>query len=173
MKRDEVVRRLKAAQALGGFDSVPALAEATDIGLKRLRGLFQGKQDARAIELRHIAETCRLPYEFFLADFALIGRAVPGEPDRNLWPQTAAEMDEQARAAEAVFDRVAESMGFESFRDLVGASRRTKQSLVDQLPAVDPETEAAEKTRGEGDASPADTPTPAEATPRTGGSTAG
>lgn len=77
MTRDETVRRLKAAQALGGFSSIPRLASAADMPYKRVKSLFEGTDDARKIELRHIAETCGLPFEFFTADLhALAGDAL-------------------------------------------------------------------------------------------------
>jgi hypothetical protein len=73
--REATARRVKAAQALGGFSNAEALAAAAkdlgNLGLKRIRELQQKRGDKpRVIELRTIAEACGLPYEFFTIDFS-------------------------------------------------------------------------------------------------------
>src|SRR4051812_4474542 len=94
--REVVARRIKAAQALGGFTNTEDLATATkavgNLGLKRVRELQQQRGDeARVVELRTIAEACGLPYEFFTVDF---GRLAPNE-DRL------AELEDRLRQLEA------------------------------------------------------------------------
>lgn len=80
--REAIARKVKAAQALGGFSNAEALAAATkelgNLGLKRIRELQQKRgEEPRVVELRTIAEACGLPYEFFTVDFSrLKGSAV-------------------------------------------------------------------------------------------------
>lgn len=68
---EELIRRLKAAQALAGFESVDDIAARIGIeGLGRdtLRNMWRGKRAVRRHELREIAEACGVPLEFFTDD---------------------------------------------------------------------------------------------------------
>ena len=94
--REATVRRLRAAQALGGYSSVEDLAAAADFPLKRLREIYQQKKDARSVDLRHLAETCGLSYEFFLVDFATLGE-----------PSGMAELREQLNELQGVVRQLA------------------------------------------------------------------
>lgn len=60
--------RLKAARALGGYESAVELAKAIDtpgLGVGPLRAMEQGKREARVTELIAIAAACGLREDFF------------------------------------------------------------------------------------------------------------
>lgn len=72
---DDVRRRVRVALDVGGYSSVEKLAEELDkrhsgIGLRRLRAIWQ-VGDARAVELREIADACQTPYWFMEHGFAI------------------------------------------------------------------------------------------------------
>lgn len=79
-----VAPRVKAAQALGGFGRIEALAEAlkgTKISLTRLRELTQPTRkanDPRSWELREIARVCGVGYGLFTLD---LEQALEETPD--------------------------------------------------------------------------------------------
>jgi len=71
---DDVRRRVRVGLAAGGYSSVEKLAEAlaernSGIGLKRLRAIWQ-TGNARAVELREIADACEMPFWFMEHGFA-------------------------------------------------------------------------------------------------------
>jgi uncharacterized protein YdcH (DUF465 family) len=79
---EQTARRVKAARALAGIDSVEALAERINqrgLGLKVLRQIEQGRRHAEPRELAAIAEACGIAREFFGLDF---------QPDANDKPAT-------------------------------------------------------------------------------------
>lgn len=76
----DLARRVKAARALAGLNSVKALADAIGQGglsTKTLRAIEQGKRHAEPRELAAIAEACGLPASFFRIDFS----ATPTRPN--------------------------------------------------------------------------------------------
>jgi transcriptional regulator with XRE-family HTH domain len=65
--------RLRAARHLAGFNSVEDLAKALgQRGLKTtvLREIETGRRRGDLRDLREVADRCRLPVEFFTADFS-------------------------------------------------------------------------------------------------------
>lgn len=96
----EIRRRLRAARAL----AVPSEAELDGepdpgrgitveeltarlqpewpISAKTIGAIERGEREARPMELRTIAAACSLPYEFFTADFAVLGDAPTGLVER-------------------------------------------------------------------------------------------
>lgn len=78
MTSQQTQRRIRAARALAGFDSVDDLAAHVDMGATTLRKMERGERPVRPRELREIAEACGLPYEFFTEDFERLG-AGPAE----------------------------------------------------------------------------------------------
>lgn len=73
---------MKAARALRGL-SVPALSGLLGeggLGERTLRTLeADSGRPFRQMEIRAIARACRLPYEFFTIDFAVLGHGRPVE----------------------------------------------------------------------------------------------
>lgn len=72
---EDTRRRVRVALDVGGYSSVEKLAEAlsernSGLGLKRLRAIWQ-VGDARAVELREIADACQTPYWFMEHGFAV------------------------------------------------------------------------------------------------------
>lgn len=68
---EDTARRVRAARALAGLDSVQALAEAIDqrgLSTKTLRAIEQGRRIAEPRELTAIAEACGLAPGFFRMD---------------------------------------------------------------------------------------------------------
>lgn len=71
---EDTRRRVRVALDVGGYSSVEKLADHltarnSGIGLKRLRAIWQ-TGDARAVELREIADACQTPYWFMEHGFA-------------------------------------------------------------------------------------------------------
>lgn len=84
--RAELIRRMKAARALGGFTAPSKLAMhplLRENGIKdsRLRELesMKGRADVRPMELEVIARACGLPPEFFSASFERMATPSDGE----------------------------------------------------------------------------------------------
>lgn len=78
---DDTRRRVRAAQAMGGYASVEDLASAlakrdSGIGLRRLRTIWQ-KGVSNAAERREIADACGVPYWFLEDGFK--GPEVPAQ----------------------------------------------------------------------------------------------
>lgn len=72
MALPDIPNRVRAARELAGLRSVEALAEAIGeggLGTTTLRKIEQGNRHAEPRELRQIASSCDLPYEFFTMDF--------------------------------------------------------------------------------------------------------
>jgi hypothetical protein len=72
---EDTRRRVRMALDMGGYGSVEKLAEElaerdSGIGLKRLRTIWQNGE-ARAVELREIADACQTPYWFMEYGFAI------------------------------------------------------------------------------------------------------
>lgn len=72
---EDTRRRVRVALDVGGYSNVEKLAEElaarnSGIGLKRLRAIWQ-TGDARAVELREIADACQTPYWFMEHGFAI------------------------------------------------------------------------------------------------------
>src|SRR4051794_31623008 len=91
MERAELIRRLKAARALGGFTKPEALAmhpllKENGIKESRIRELesMRGRADGRPMELAIIARACGLPEEFFSATFDRMESPSAGERIQNL-----------------------------------------------------------------------------------------
>lgn len=91
MDRADLIRRLKAARALGGYTKPEALAmqpELVENGIKesRIRELesMKGRADARPMELAIIARACKVPEEFFSAPFTRMEDPSAGERIKHL-----------------------------------------------------------------------------------------
>lgn len=81
MDKKEIIRRIKAARAFGGFTSVQKLADAINqpgLAQSTLEKIETTGKVSRP-QLREIAEACGLPYEFFTVDFSRLPEIVkPG-----------------------------------------------------------------------------------------------
>lgn len=140
--REATARRVKAAQALGGFSNAGALASATkglgNLGLKRIRELQQQRgNEARVVELRTIAEACGLPYEFFTADFGSLTHVATPEEFR--------EVQEQVRE---LARQLAEMTPADATREAITASRAVTRAAQARAVGDPSTTEAAGGTRG-------------------------
>ena len=72
---EDTRRRVRMALDMGGYSNVEKLAEElaernSGVSLKRLRAIWQ-TGDARAVELREIADACQTPYWFMEHGFAI------------------------------------------------------------------------------------------------------
>ena len=70
---EDLARRVRAARALAGFESVEALADAIGqrgLSARTLRNIEQGRRHAEPRELAAIAEACDLTPQFFRLDFS-------------------------------------------------------------------------------------------------------
>lgn len=132
---EETRRRVRAAQALGGYSSVEDLAEDlakrdSGIGLKRLRSIWQ-RGESRAVERREIADLTGVPREFMEHGFEAFTQT--GEDT----------MLSRLEALEEEQRQIRDQLG-----ELVRATRRTTRALL-----ADEDPEAAGDTRHEEDAS--------------------
>lgn len=70
--QEATARRVRAAQALGGFTSIPKMAEAMKPGgltASRLHEIVQKRgTEAQEFELRQVATACTVPYGLFTLD---------------------------------------------------------------------------------------------------------
>lgn len=67
----EIARRVRAARIIADLRTVEELAErigTRGLGAKTLGAIERGERRPRGMELREIADACRLPPEFFSAD---------------------------------------------------------------------------------------------------------
>lgn len=125
MDRAELIRRLKAARALGGFTKPEALAMQpllVENGIKesRIRELesMKGRADARPMELAIIARACGLPEEFFSASFERMSD--PGPSERLVRLEQA--VTHLAESMDAAVDEIGSSRVARAVRDAGQAS---------------------------------------------------
>jgi hypothetical protein len=98
--------RMRAARQLAGFGQVEQLAAAiAQSGLKTgvLRKIEREERRGEFRELREIAEACRLPVEFFTADFSRLAE-ISDDPRRVIAERLAAAGERSERRREGTHE---------------------------------------------------------------------
>lgn len=169
----EIGRRIKAAQALGGYPSVKALAQAIttvkDFGDKTINRVIYGQRTLEPHEAQAIADACGIHVDFFTADLSKLS-AHPAPTDNEIINAVNAKIAEhdqhmaeavellmtqisQVRLAErlaAIEDAVLGVRGDElALRD---AGRAVTGRLADQLGDGAQDDQAAGGTQSDADA---------------------
>jgi hypothetical protein len=154
MDRADLIRRLKAARALGGFASPQALADdavMVENGIKesRIRELesMKGRAHARPMELAIIARACSLPEEFFSEPFERM--ETPSQGERLATLERAVTMLASALADVGGAIGAGDPLEQESR----AAGRAISGAAADLLDTYARDDAAAGRTRDEGDAS--------------------
>ena len=92
--------RMRAARHLAGFRKVETLASAIDqkgLGTTVLREIERGEHPAQFSDLQEIAYHCRVPVEWFTADFSRLPE-ISADPRRVIAARQAASAESAAPA---------------------------------------------------------------------------
>lgn len=158
-------RRLRAAQALGGFQSIDDIAAAIDrpgMSRKTLRRIFDenDKRTAKDYELEWIAAACEVPVSFLADDDPFAGDAPevasPGLQVlvRDLTDYLKVQADQNTAKLLGRIGDLEDRIDEVVMPSLEELTRRSKQALVGRGADVDGSTEADTDTREREEATP-------------------